>query len=159
MSDISDRVPTTTRDIDASAEAVWAVLADGWMYATWVVGASRLRDVDLDWPAEGSRIHHSVGVWPVMLSDTTDVVRSRPLEELVLTARAWPFGEAEVALTLTATSEQTCTVSLAEDAAGGPGRLVPRPLRQLAIVPRNVECLRRLAFLAEGRHREGATTA
>jgi hypothetical protein len=31
---------------------------------------------------------------------------------------------------------------------------VPKPLRQLMIGPRNVEALRRLAYLAEGRHRE-----
>ncbi|MDQ6715529.1 MAG: SRPBCC family protein, partial [Actinomycetota bacterium] len=63
--------PPVARRIEAPPGAVWAVLADGWLYATWVVGASRVRDVDLDWPTEGSRIHHSLGSWPALLSDET----------------------------------------------------------------------------------------
>ena len=35
---------------------------------------------------------------------------------------------------------------------------MPKPLRQLAIGPRNIEALRRLAYLAEGRHRERVTS-
>lgn len=53
-----------TTVINASTDDVWSVLSDGWLYPLWVVGASRMRDVDEDWPAVGSRIHHSVGVWP-----------------------------------------------------------------------------------------------
>jgi hypothetical protein len=44
-------------------------------------------------------------------------------------------------------------VLLAEDAVKGPGALVPRPLRQAAIIPRNKEALHRLALIAEGRAR------
>ena len=50
-----------TTVINASIDDVWSVLSDGWLYPLWVVGASRMRDVDPDWPAVGSRIHHSVG--------------------------------------------------------------------------------------------------
>jgi hypothetical protein len=42
-------------------------------------------------------------------------------------------------------------VHVREDAVEGPGVLMPKPLRQLAIAPRNREALRLLAFLAEGR--------
>ena len=45
MTESLDR-PRVTRTVDAPAEAVWAVLADGWLYASWVVGASRVREVD-----------------------------------------------------------------------------------------------------------------
>ena len=41
--------PQVSRSVAAPAEAVWAVLADGWQYATWVVGASRVRAVDAGW--------------------------------------------------------------------------------------------------------------
>ena len=34
-----------SRQVDAPARAVWDVLSDGWLYASWVVGASRVRDV------------------------------------------------------------------------------------------------------------------
>jgi len=48
----------------------------------------------------------------------------------------------------------SCTVSIAEDASKGPGTVVPMPVRQLGILPRNREALRRLAYIAEGRHRQ-----
>ena len=149
-----DGVVRVTREVAAPGDAVWEVLSDGWAYATWVVGASRVRDVDHDWPAKGARIHHSFGLWPAVISDTTHVERSEPDTELVLTARGWPAGEARVVLTITPRDTGSCTVAIEEDAVRGPGTLVPRPLRQLMIGPRNVEALRRLAYLAEGRHRE-----
>ena len=154
MDQLGKGVVTVTRVIDAPAQAVWDVLSDGWFYATWVVGASRVRGVDEGWPAEGTRIHHSFGLWPVVISDTTNVLRSIEPTELVLKARGWPAGEAEVVITVTPEDAASCTVAMTEDAVTGPGTLMPRPLRQLAIGPRNVEALRRLAYLAEGRHRE-----
>jgi len=42
----------TQRWFNCSAEQVWDVLGDGWLYPLWVVGASRIRDVDDGWPAE-----------------------------------------------------------------------------------------------------------
>lgn len=142
-----------SRAVTAPVEAVWAVLEDGWLYATWVVGAARVRAVDNDWPQAGSRLHHSVGVWPAMLSDSTASMTCEPARRLVLTARAWPAGEARVEIELVSDGPGACTVTIAEDASSGPGRLVPLPVRQLLILPRNREALRRLALLAEGRHR------
>ena len=80
---------TTSRTIAATPEQVWSVLADGWLYPLFVVGAARMRDVDETWPAVGARLHHSIGAWPLMIDDTTevgtlarsadvDVVQSRP---------------------------------------------------------------------------------
>ena len=83
-----------TRRINAPVTAVWAVLADPWLYASWVVGAARIRAVDGDWPAAGARLHHSVGLWPLLLSDHTVVEESQPGSRLQLLARAWPDGEA-----------------------------------------------------------------
>ena len=152
--DQNDGVVTVTRDVDASSQAVWDALADGWAYATWVVGASRVRDVDANWPAPDARIHHSFGLWPLLIDDTTVVERSVEPSALVLTARGWPAGEARVSISITPRGEG-CTVRIEEDASSGPGKLVPQPLRQLAIGPRNVDALKRLAFLAEGRQRNG----
>ena len=39
------------RDSTATPGQVWAVIADGWTYSQWVVGNSRMRAVDADWPA------------------------------------------------------------------------------------------------------------
>lgn len=139
------------RVIDASPEVVFDVLADGWVYAAWVVGASRVRSVDEGWPQPGTRIHHSVGAWPFLVHDTTHVVSSEPPYRLELTARVWPVGEAKVIFTLAQVGAGRCWVRMVEDATKGPMRVVPYPLRSLTISPRNVETLRRLGYLAEGR--------
>jgi uncharacterized protein YndB with AHSA1/START domain len=149
--------PTVSRSVAAPAEAVWEVLADGWQYATWVVGASRVRAVDEGWPAAGTRLHHSVGIWPALLSDSTRSEESRAPHHLVLTARGWPLGEARVEIDIVADGPGTCTVSIAEDASSGPGVLVPLPVRQALILPRNREALHRLGLIAEGRHRAELT--
>ncbi len=127
------------------------MLAEGWHYGSWVVGAARIRDVDPHWPAVGSRIHHSVGSWPLLLDDHTEVLECEPGRRLVLRARGWPAGEATVSLTLTATPTGGVQVEMWEDATSGPGTLVPRPLREPLISARNTEALRRLLLLAAGR--------
>jgi uncharacterized protein YndB with AHSA1/START domain len=142
-------VSTTSRTIQASPERVWRVLADGWSYPLFVVGASRMRDVEPGWPAVGSRLHHSVGVWPALLDDDTESLEVEPGARLVLRARAWPAGEAHVEFRLTPVPDGT-RVTLSEDAVSGPGRLVPKRLRDLQLTWRNTETLRRLAFVAEG---------
>jgi uncharacterized protein YndB with AHSA1/START domain len=141
---------TNSRVIKTTPDNVWNVLADGWLYPLWVVGATRMRDVDPAWPAPSSRLHHSAGVWPAVINDSTEVLECDPGRFLRLTARGWPIGEAEVTIRLTASGADTL-VELSEDAVAGPGKLLPAPLRGVTIKVRNVESLRRLAFLAEGR--------
>ncbi len=101
--------------------------------------------------AAGSRLHHSAGVWPVVVSDSTEVLDSRVGRSLRLRARGWPLGEAEVGITLTA--QAPAPWSIDEVVASGPGRLVPAPVRTVVTKIRNVETLRRLAFIAERRRR------
>ncbi len=136
--------------VHADPADVWAVLADGWLYPGWVVGATRMRAVDEGWPAAGTSLHHSVGVWPGVIDDSTTVIESEPLRRLRLKARAWPAGAAEVDIELVAQPAGTL-VRMSEDVVGGVAKVVPRLLRQQGIIPRNKESLRRLAFLAEGR--------
>lgn len=148
-----DPGPTLHRRVAAPAEVVWEVLADGWSYASWVVGTARIRAVDPDWPEIGSRIHHSVGLWPLLLQDFTKVEKSTPTTDLVLLARGWPVGEARVHLSVAPQAQGGCTITMTEDAVRGPGRLVPRLWRWLVLRPRNRESLHRLAMMAEGKHR------
>ncbi|MCW2765488.1 MAG: hypothetical protein JWO11_1447 [Nocardioides sp.] len=139
-----------TRTVAATPDQVWDVLSDGWLYPVWVVGASRMREVDDRWPAAGAQLHHSVGAWPLLLDDTTEVVECHPGSMLRLRAHARPFGTAEVVLRLQATGPDT-EIVMEEDAVSGAGRLVPKPVRDVQLTWRNVEALRRLAYLAEGR--------
>ena len=144
-------MPTSvTRDIAAPRTRVWAVLADGWTYSQWVVGNSRMRAVDTDWPAAGSRILHSIGVWPAVIDDETVVLSCTPQEELVLLARLGPLGAARITLRLSDTADGCC-VEMAEVAQEGPMRIVPNRVQLAGIWPRNRECTWRLANLAEQR--------
>lgn len=136
--------------VDATVEDVWSILADGWLYPLFVVGASRMREVDEGWPAPGTQLHHSVGSWPVLLDDATEVLSCEPPHMIRLAARAWPSGAAEVTFTLEALGDRTRIV-LEEDAVSGPGALLPSPARQPLLHWRNSETLTRLALLAENR--------
>lgn len=143
---------TNSRTVAATPEQVWEVLSDGWLYPLWVVGATRMREVDDTWPDAGSRLHHSVGTWPVVIDDTTEVLECHPGSFLRLQARAWPGGEAEVTISLRASGNET-EIVMTEDAVRGPGRLLPKLLRDPLLTWRNVESLRRLAFIVERRPR------
>jgi uncharacterized protein YndB with AHSA1/START domain len=141
---------TNTREIKTVPDQVWAVLSDGWLYPTWVVGATRMRDVDSTWPQTGSKLHHSAGVWPAVVNDNTEVLESEPGRFLRLRARGWPLGEAEVKITLTPSGAETL-VEIDETAVSGPGAMIPAPVEAAMVKWRNAETLRRLAFIAENR--------
>jgi hypothetical protein len=139
-----------TRLVHATPQAVWDVLSDGWLYPVWVVGASRMREVDDSWPATGSKLHHSVGVWPLLIDDNTEVTDAVELQSLTLRARGWPVGEARVDIRLDPVGAET-EVSIREDAVSGPGVLAHPPVRGVTLAWRNTETLRRLAYVAERR--------
>ena len=144
---------TNHRTLSCAPEDVFAVLANGWLYPSWVVGASRMRDVEPVWPSAGASIHHSFGVWPALIDDTTTMVEWDPPRHAVLKARGWPMGSALVRLDVVpvaGTPEPRCRVTITEDAVEGPGLLMPKPARTPMILLRNRETLQRLAYLAEG---------
>jgi hypothetical protein len=140
----------TYRDMTCTPGQVFAVLSDGWLLGLWVVGASRIRDVDATWPAPGATVHHSVGSWPALLDDTTTVKAVVPDRSLGLQARAWPAGEANVLIQVDA-RPGGCRVTITEDAVKGPATWLPKPVRSALLHRRNTEALRRLEYLAEGR--------
>jgi hypothetical protein len=142
---------TNYRLIESSPEAVFAVFRDGWLFPSWVVGASRIRGVDESWPAPHSKLYHSVGVWPFVIDDTTSVVEWNPPRRVRLRARGWPVGEAEVTFDVERRGSG-CLVRMREDAVKGPGRFVPKPVRDIGLLIRNREALQRLAWLAEKGH-------
>jgi uncharacterized protein YndB with AHSA1/START domain len=140
-----------SRIVDAPREQIFAILADGWMYASWVVGASHIRDVDPGWPAVGTRIHHCVGPWPLQVRDQTEVLAVNPPRMLELKASAWPFGQARVRLELEPLPDGRTEVRMQEEFISGPARLLPHAVQVILLAPRNRESLSRLADLAEGR--------
>ena len=146
----SSPMATNTRDIAATPDQVWAVLSDGWLYPVWVVGATRMRDVDEAWPAVGTALHHSAGVWPLVIDDETRVLDSEPGRSLRLRAKGWPAGEAEVLIELEDLGGTT-RVSIHEKAVSGPGSLMPQFVEAPLMKLRNTETLNRLAHVVEGR--------
>ncbi|MDQ1739763.1 MAG: hypothetical protein QOE53_1415, partial [Pseudonocardiales bacterium] len=83
-----------------------------------------------------------------------EVLTCRPGRLLRLLARTRPLGESLVEIEVTARPGLgSCAVEIREDAVSGPGMLVPAPVRQLALAPRNRESLRRLEYLVRGRAR------
>jgi len=146
------------KHVQCPAESVVEILRDGWSYAAWVVGASRIRSVDPTWPQPGSQIQHSAGVWPLVINDKTISRAWDGTGRLELQARGWPLGEARIRIEVVPDPAGGCTIRMTEDAVRGPGTLVPKPLRTALLVPRNVEALNRLALLAEGRGRATGAT-
>lgn len=139
------------RLINASVEDVFAVLTDGWSYASWVVGASRIRDVEAGWPQPGHSIHHSVGVWPLLINDATTVEQYEPLRFLRLKVRAWPTGEGIVEFEANDKDAQ-CHLVMRERTSKGPAALIPEAMADPILRLRNAETLQRLALLVEGRN-------
>ena len=138
---VSKRVPIPP-------EQVFAVLADGWTYASWVVGAAHIRRVDGHWPQAGSRIHHSIGPWPVQVKDVSSVVAVEDDKLLELEAHVWPIGSAKIRLTLTPDTEGGTEIQMAEKLVGGPLRVLPERVQAALLAPRNTESLQRLADIA-----------
>jgi hypothetical protein len=138
------------RILHCRPEDVFDVLADGWLFTTWVVGASRMRGQDPGWPAVGTRLHHSFGVWPFVIDDVTTVLEWEAPHRMVIQPKGWPIGEARVELTVEE-HRRGCKVTIVENAVAGPGSWVPDFLLQPMIWIRNRETLRRLGWVAVGR--------
>ena len=135
------------RATTAGADAMWAVLTDGWRLASWVVGAARVQAVDAHWPEVGASLRYGIGGWPLIMPGAARVTECVPGLALALHGDT-PFGGIDVRV-LVEPAPSGCTLVMAEDAVSGPAHLVPGPLRAAAIGARNVETLRRLALLAE----------
>jgi uncharacterized protein YndB with AHSA1/START domain len=141
---------TNQTHIAADRATVWDVLADGWKYTNWVVGASHMRAVEANWPAPGSRIFHASGVWPVMTRDETAVEAAERGRRLELTARGRPLGEAAIRIELDDDGDG-CRVTMHETPKAGPGKWLHTSLSEALLVRRNTESLARLAALCERR--------
>ncbi|OII14819.1 SRPBCC domain-containing protein [Curtobacterium sp. MCBA15_008] len=142
------------RILHTTPEAVFDVLGDGWLYTTWVVGASRMRKEEAGWPQVGTHLHHSFGSWPFVIDDVTTSLVWDPPHRMVIQPKGWPIGEARVTLTVEPHA-RGCKVTIVENAVAGPGAHVPNVIMQPMIWIRNRETLRRLGWVAAGRAENG----
>jgi uncharacterized protein YndB with AHSA1/START domain len=127
--------------------AVWEALANPGGYGYWVAGSKLIRDVEGDWPAPGSRFHHTIGVGPVKVADHTRSLEAEPPELLKLRAKGRPLGTATV--TMEMRPEAGGTVVRMTETPDGPAKLVmTNPLVHVLTKLRNAESLMRLEELA-----------
>ncbi len=140
-----------SRVVDAPPEVVFALLADGWTYPTWVVGNSRVHEVDPGWPRVGTRLRHSTGAWPCQVRDVTTVRAVERDRVLELDARVWVLGGVLVRFTLTPLPDGRTRIVMGEQAVRGWLGLVPLWLQGFMWRPRNRETLSRLADLVAAR--------
>lgn len=140
----------TVRNIQASPEEVFDILADPRSYAYWVVGSKEIRTADDGWPKRGTRFDHTVGMGPLRVNDHTVVEESIPGRYLQLEARARPMGRARVKLDLDGRDGAT-TVTMIEEPADSKTAFVFQPVTHLLTKRRNEHSLARLGELAETR--------
>ncbi len=144
-----------TRVIQSSPAQVWGILADGWLYPLWMVGATAARSLEGGWPASGATMRHQTGFWPFAFNERTEVIESREESRLSLRIIGPLLGEVHLTLDLTATGSAT-EVTLDRTLVSGPRRVIPTPLRMRILEPWGRETLSRLAFVAENRRVEGS---
>jgi uncharacterized protein YndB with AHSA1/START domain len=140
-------VPTNERFMPITPEAVWDALADAGGYGYWVPGSRVIRDADADWPAPGSKFHHTVGVGPFEVSDHTEALEARPPELLRMRTKGRPLGTATVTLEMLRSDGGTL-VRISESPDGPAWLLHLNPLFWLLTKARNAESLMRLEELA-----------
>ncbi len=138
----------TSREFAATPTNVFAVLVDPESYPHWLIGTDRIRDVDSNWPAIGSKFHHVVGFGPLKIADDTEVIDIEDGRMLQLKVRARPLISA-VATFRVVGEATSCVVTLEEEPAiRSIGNLV-RPLLDPTVHMRNHRSLRRLAAVVD----------
>jgi hypothetical protein len=138
--------------LPVTAERAWQLLEDPRSLKLLVVGARVIRRFDSRWPDAGTVVHHTIGVRPLVIRDTTAVTRCEPGRRLVLEARLRPLGRFEVDFALR-DHEQGSLLEVRERVISG--CLAAGPLAALAnaaVRVRNRELCRRFRRLVE--HRE-----
>jgi uncharacterized protein YndB with AHSA1/START domain len=140
-------VASNTRFMPVPPAAVWDVLADAGNYGYWVVGSKVIRDADPEWPAPGSKFHHTIGAGPFKISDHTVSLEAERPHRLKMRAKGRPVGTASVTMTMSAKDGGT-VVRMEEQPDGVYSLLALNPLLHVLTLARNAESLMRLEELA-----------
>jgi hypothetical protein len=118
-----------------------------------VLGASRMRGADGHFPDPGSRLHHSIGVWPLVLNDETSVEVWDPPRRFQIEAKTRPVGTERVVIEVQPRGTG-CVVRMEEEAISGIAARIPRAIADPILWVRNREALRRLEWVARGISRQ-----
>jgi hypothetical protein len=143
------------RRFTCTPEEVFTALADPWVFPTWVVGASRMRGADGRFPEPGSRLHHSIGIWPFVLNDETTVEEWDPPKRFALHAKTRSVPTGRVLIEVMPRGKG-CLVRMEEYAITGIAARIPAVIADPILWVRNREALRRLEWVARGISRQKA---
>jgi uncharacterized protein YndB with AHSA1/START domain len=130
-----------------AVDAVWDALADPSGYEYWVVGSREIRDAEPDFPAPGTKFHHTIGFGPLTLRDHTEVLDAAPPTFLQMRAKGRPIGTARVTMRMSPRDGGTM-VEMVERPDGPYVVLNVNPVLHLLTKIRNAESLMRLEELA-----------
>ncbi len=128
-------------------DAVWDALADPSGYEYWVVGSKEIRDAEPNFPARGTKFHHTIGFGPLTLRDHTEVLDAAPPTFLKLRAKGRPIGTASVTLRMIPKQGGTM-VEMVERPDGPYVVMNVNPVLHVMTKLRNAESLMRLEELA-----------
>ena len=131
------------REMDCTAEEVFDVLLDAYLYPDWVVGAKSIRSVDDEWPSIGAAFYHRVGAGAAEVKDKSEILELDAPRRLVLRTYARPAGIARVVLTASPNGKGTMVTIDEQPEEGTKMKWFTRFIDP-AVHVRNVECLRRL---------------
>lgn len=138
----------TTR---CSPEEVFSHLVDCAEYPKWLLGASKIRRVEAEWPALGSCFHHTIGCGPFRFKDRSEVVAVDEPHRLELHVRVTPLVQGRVTFTVRPCDDGALLTLQEEPEArliGNLVRLVLDPVTHL----RNHRSLRKLKELMDEVH-------
>jgi uncharacterized protein YndB with AHSA1/START domain len=140
--------------LSAPPDRVFNLLGDPRSLAYFVVGTKKIRSFDPHWPDSGTKVHHSVGLGPLVLRDETEVLESVSGRLLVLEVRLRPLGLFKVEFRLSPHSEGT-ELTVDEFPVAGPASLpgLSEVVDRL-IKLRNIEMGRRIEKLVGQREHQ-----
>lgn len=132
-------------------ERAFRMLEDPKTFERLVAGARRIRRFDPRWPEPGTCIHHTVGIPPLLLRDSTEVIDLQDPSRLRLEARIWPLGTLLVEFAFSPHPDGCTLVVRERPTAGVLNAPRLRHLTSAAVRLRNLEICRRYRRLIEQR--------
>lgn len=140
---------TVELELSARPEDVFRVLANGWMYAHWVVGTKRVREVDGRFPRPGAGFEPELARGASAARRHTTCISVIPPHRIILHAAAWPSGLAHVSILLRPLDSKHTRISIQEQPLHGLARAFALPGLRALVRWRNFEGLLRLRQLVE----------
>lgn len=150
---IEDFLSHVSASVGVAPSEAFALLENPASFRQLVAGARKVRHFDSRWPEVGTRLHHTVGVPPLLLRDHTEVVAHEKPDLLVLDALIRPLGRLRVEFGFVPSPEGTI-MTVTERPEDGPlSWPLVRIVTLVALHIRNREICRRFKKLAAGRTR------